>query len=126
MTLPARHSTVYPGHPITVASFILTKYGDDLGKAFEMTGGLHSCPRALADSDIPGAGDCVYRALSLLKRLQEGTLTPTQAIETAKKSWIEERTRCGHRDSLEPGILEAQSVEEDFLALVAKAIPSEG
>ena len=124
MTIPLRRHVVYPGHPLVIATFILAKYGDDLSRAFEYAGVISDfrCPAALADNDIPGAGDCVSSALDLLHRIMKGERSPADSIEFAHKRWTAERQDCGYRDRLEPGEAQAKAIEPDFLELIAKAI----
>ena len=118
MPIP-RHKVVYPGHPLVVATFILRKYGGDLEKAF--VSNQHTTT-ALADSDIPGAGDCVSAALDLLHSIMRGETTPTQAIVISKKHWSYERANCGHAEKLRPGEAQAAEIEPEFLELMQKAV----
>lgn len=115
-----RRETVYPGHPLVVATFILSKYGDDLEKAFAPNEFNNAA--ALADGDIPGAGDCVDSALDLLRDVMDGATTPTQAIEAAKKRWSYERANCGYAEALRAGEWQAAQLEPEFLELMQKAV----
>jgi len=112
--------TVYPGHPLTIASFILRKYEGQLDVAFETSS--HGWPNALSDGDIPGAGDAVYSALQLLKEVREGVFTPDEAVEVAIARWTKERETCGYRDRLEPGNEEARSLAPDFVDLAKRCL----
>jgi hypothetical protein len=115
---------VYPGHPLTIATLILTKYGTsgvDLAVAFakhEAKDG-YSCPNALADVDIPGAGDCVYNALDILQGIRTGIRTPEAAVAEAAAIWRYERA-SDYKDKLEAGEAEAKSIEGDFLLLARR------
>lgn len=109
---------IYPGHPLTIATAILTKYGANLDSAFETT--VHRYPNALTDDDIPGAGGEVYLALDLLDSIRKGRLTVSEAIEDADKTWTYQRTECGYADKLEPGRQEAAALAEDFSRMAAK------
>ena len=115
-----RREAVYPGHPLVVATFILSKYGSELERAF--VSNQFGNVAALADPDIPGAGDCVMSALDLLRSIMEGEATPLQAIEAAKKKWSYERTNCGHADSLRAGEWQAAQLEPEFLELLQKVV----
>jgi hypothetical protein len=123
MPIP-RHEVVYPGHSLVIATFILRKYGGDLKEAFarKMDGDQYLCPAALADNDIPGAGDCVYSALDILQSVMKGEATPTQAVAAAKKRWSYERAECGYAEKLVPGEDQAAQIEHEFLELMQKAV----
>lgn len=116
----SRREFVYPGHPLVVATFILSKYGSDLKTAF--VSNQHNIPAALGDPAIPGAGDCVASALDLLHNVMNGETTPVQAVEAAKKKWSYERANCGHAEKLLPGEAQAREVEPEFLELMRKAV----
>lgn len=110
-----RHQYVYPGHPLTIATFILLKFRDNLDFAFAPSD--HGWPNALSDTDVPGAGDAVHAGLDLVKKVRDGLLTPEEAVEYADKRWTDFRTNCGYEDRLEPGRLEAEKIRPDFLRL---------
>jgi hypothetical protein len=76
-------NAVYPGHPVTVA-YVITKVFDSFDVAFEAS--VSGPPNALCVNAIPGAGGCVYAALSLLKRLREG-MPIEQAFTWADEVW---------------------------------------
>jgi len=116
--------TVYPGHPLTIATFILAKYGTsgvDLAVAFakNVSEDGYPCPNALADVDIPGAGGCVYSALDLLQNIRTGVCTAEGAVDKAAQMWREQRT-LDHNDKLDAGVAEAKVIEGDFLLLARK------
>lgn len=70
-----KHEAVYPGHPLTLAVIILAKYEGNIESAFAPLRdkeGNFQCPNALADNDIPGAGDTVYQALDLIRDVYKG------------------------------------------------------
>lgn len=121
MTIPKRYNVIYPGHPLVIATLILDKYRDTLGEAFERT--EHGWPKALGDSDIPGAGDAVYSGLSVLHYIRDGHHTPTQAVEEAIKFWIYLRDQSSaYRDKIAPGNEQALACVPEFLELVEKYI----
>ena len=107
---------VYPGHDLVVATFILSRYGDDLSAAFD---------NALADNDISGAGARVSSALDLIRSIMEGVATPIQAIEAAKRRWAYEHANGGHAESLQAGEIQASGVEAEFLNLMQKAMSTQ-
>lgn len=116
MTIPDRHATVYPGHPVTIATFILLKYKDDFEAALAPVG-EHEFLRALTDSDIPGAGGCVHQALDLLRKVRKGHLSPEEALEEGKEMWVRRCKGGDHPKNLDAGNQEAEEISEDFLRL---------
>ena len=119
MPIP-RREFVYPGHPLVVATFILSKYGSKLEEAF--ISNQYNIPAALSDPAIPGAGDCVSSALDLLHSIMKGETTPIQAVAASKKKWSYERANCGHAEKLLPGEAQATQIEPEFLELMQKAV----
>mgnify|MGYP001566121764 CR=1 FL=1 len=116
MTIPDRHETVYPGHPVTIATFILLKYKDNFLDAITPVGEYRFL-RALTDSDIPGAGGCVHEALYLLKLIRDGHLTPEEALKQGKDMWVRRCEGGDYLKNLDAGRLEAEAISEDFLRL---------
>lgn len=85
-------ASVYPGHPITVGLIIMETYDSysDANHTPERSEqdkkwGYSSCPDALSNGDIPGAGGCVYAALDFLKLALETGVD--EAIQQADKVW---------------------------------------
>ena len=121
--IPRKHEAMYPGHPLTLAVIILAKYEGNIESAFapkrDKGGGYH-CPNALADNDIPGAGDCVYQALDLIRDVYKGRISPEKAIEHARKTWQHDRTYVGHADRLVPGQEQADALAGAFLTLARR------
>lgn len=72
---------VYPGHPVVIGVCIMRKYAS-LSEAEEK--GRHS-PAALEDSDIPGAGGCVYTALACINHALDRSID--EAVAVAGSSW---------------------------------------
>lgn len=83
---------VYPGHPITVA-YVITKVFATFEEAFKTSSS--GPPNALCANAVPGAGGCVYSAMSLLKRLREG-MAVEEAFKWADETW-------GRIDSMREG-----------------------
>lgn len=83
-----RDNFVYPGHPLVIAVAIMETY-DSLDAANERTEHADgfSCPEALSDSRIPGAGGCVYSALDLLNHIRIGHRDIEGFIEAADELW---------------------------------------
>lgn len=80
---------VYPGHPVTTA-YLITKRFENFEAAQkqpDVKPGEYSCPAALSDCDIPGAGGCVYSALDLLRHLHNGTMTFEDGMQWADDVW---------------------------------------
>ena len=73
---------IYPGHPVTIAYIIMSKY-----KNLEMAQAL-----ALGNNDIPGAGGRVNSALRLLQERNEGKGL-MELFEWADSVWNSERFR---------------------------------
>lgn len=76
---------VYPGHPITLA-YLITQVFLSYEEAAKISAGDFFCPAALGSSDIPGAGACVYEALSLLQDFY-GLHTLEEAFSAADRYW---------------------------------------
>lgn len=106
-------SYTYPGHPITLAAFILTKY-EDIDHALARESG-HEYPRALEDSDIPGSGSCVWAALDLLDNMRKCSLSLEETWRLASDYW----DRSDSREK-EQGSSEAERVWPLLKELVAK------
>lgn len=73
---------VYPGHPITIAAYIVEKF-PSLAAASELN--QHNTPVAVASNDIPGAGGNVYHGLELLHNIRDNGLPA--ALTRAKEVW---------------------------------------
>ena len=106
---------VYPGHPVTVAYFIVKKY-PSLDKALERCPG-HTFCNALGDNDIPGAGSCVYRALYYLRRLRDGVWTLDDFFEHGQEDWRGE-TKDGYKKYRRPGQAQANMVKNELINLL--------
>jgi len=108
--------TVYPGHPVTIATFILLKYKDNFQDAVTPVGD-YGFLRALTDQDIPGGGGCVHQALDLLRMVKDGRLSPEEALEHGKGMWVRRCEGGDHPEKLDAGNREAEAISEDFLRL---------
>lgn len=92
--------TVYPGHPVTIAYFILRTFSspDAANKRGE------NFKAALTHKDIPGAGGCVHAALDFLDRAHVAGIE--NALTWARERWLSE-TSDGYKDKRDPGQAEA-------------------
>lgn len=104
--LPNGSWPVYPGHPITVAWYIVNKYGS-FEEANKNT--KHGWPRALGDNDIPGAGGEVYMALDFLNKLVDGA-TWEDVVAWADHHWRDYKAG-GHGRKVAPGQTQANYVK---------------
>lgn len=114
----------YPGHPCTLALLILRKYPHNESAHVPLPG--HSCPAALSDVDIPGAGGAVYKALDLIRHVRKGTLTPDAAIQWGIDGWREDRLGGDHRDRYPEGVAEEAKVVPLLREALAKVAPTSG
>lgn len=84
-------TAVYPGHPSIVAYEIMLAFEDDLAKAFapsyDRDGKKLGWCEALSNSEVSGAGGCVHQGVTLLRRIQDGTLTPLEALDYGDVVW---------------------------------------
>lgn len=105
---------VYPGHPLTLGLLIMEAYPDlAAAKArpdAKPGASYPPAPAALASS-LPGAGGCMYSALDLLARIQDGRLTPEEAVEFARTDW----RGLNHPGAVEPGQEQADRVADRFI-----------
>lgn len=84
--LKLRHlgeSFIYPGHPVVLALCVVWAH-KTYEEAFAPT--EYAWPFALGNSDVPGAGGCVYSAMDLLKRLRDGVAFE-EAVAFATQQW---------------------------------------
>jgi hypothetical protein len=81
-----KDSSVYPGHPITVA-YLITKIFPTFEEAFDSSDSKWNDANALASSKIPGAGGNVSAALSFLRYLRDESLTWDKAVLWADDYW---------------------------------------
>lgn len=86
---------VYPGHPVTIAYLIASHYTSYETALTSSENGGSWC-HALGNSDIPGAGGCVYLAVDLLKKLVQDEMPADQAFAWADEVW-------GRVDSMKDG-----------------------
>lgn len=100
---------VYPGHCVTLAYLILHAF-PSLEAAKHRSKGA-SCPDALSDSRIPGAGGPVYAALRVLELAFEHGVDA--ALEYGDEIWRQE-TSSGYQNRREPGQLQADGIKADF------------
>lgn len=104
---------VYPGHPLVVATAIM-KVFPTFGEANRRS--EQGCCAALADSRIPGAGDHVGAAMSLL-RLGATGASADAMIEYGATYWSRGQAG-GHAAKVQPGQDQAMVAEPHFRALV--------
>ena len=97
----------YPGHSLIIAIHIMQKY-PSLKDALR-TGGKYS--KALEDNEIPGAGSCVYQALTILEKEK-----PEDAISLADYFWKGECSGC-YAPRYDKGVQEAKELEPLFTQL---------
>lgn len=83
-----RKGFVYPGHPLVIAVAIMEHYDslEAANKRYRSPDGW-SCPEALSDGRIPGAGGCVYSALDLLNHIRIGHRDIDGFVEAADELW---------------------------------------
>lgn len=100
---------VYPGHPLTIACYIMENYSS-LSEA-RSKGIQH--PKALEDSRIPGAGGNVYAALEILAQPVE------ESVGRANQIW---QQYCGeaYADRYDEGMAEAASLASRYRELREK------
>lgn len=106
---------VYPGHPLVLATAIMAVF-PDFKTAIKPT--EHGWSVAHSDSRIPGAGDHVGAAMSLLRLGSEG-LSTEQMIDYGKRYW-ERGQAGGHVDHVQAGIEQAEAIESAFRQLAAE------
>jgi hypothetical protein len=102
---------VYPGHPIHLALEIMALFPSV--KAASVPGRQFSV--ALEDHRIPGAGSAVGTALALLRLVEQGKLSPEQAVETSKEWWTENR-KDDHAGNIEKGNAQADELKDEFVS----------
>lgn len=105
--LPNGSWPVYPGHPITVAWYIVNKY-PSFEEAIKVPAG-REFENALADNDIPGAGGEVVGALTFLKKLVDGEPWES-AVAWADARWRDGKAG-GHGRKVAPGLAQANYVK---------------
>ena len=106
--------SVYPGHPLVLATTIMAVFPDFLSANKPTEQGW--CV-ALSDGRIPGAGDHVGGAMSCLKIGSEGG-TVEQMIEFANRYWVDGNAG-GHHKSVQRGIEQAAAIEAKFRELAS-------
>lgn len=114
---------VYPGHPCALALCILRKY-PRVADAYVVplqVGRYSRSPVALEDSDIPGAGGCVYQALDLIQYVRNGLMTPEQAIASGVATWESDRLGGDHLHRYEEGVAECERIAPLLLVELQRA-----
>ena len=105
-------TAIYPGHCVTLAYLVMQAYPSLEAATFRKHGA--TCPDALSNGNIPGAGGPVYSALDVLKHAF------THGVESAfaygDKVW-EGETANGYKDRREPGQTQADSIKSHFREL---------
>jgi hypothetical protein len=108
------NGTVYPGHAVTIAYLIMLTY-PSLQDA-RVRGEGATCPAALSNGAIPGAGGCVYSALDVLAvAFSDGV---DKAFEFGDDCWQGE-TENGYQDRRESGQTQAESIKDKFREVFA-------
>jgi hypothetical protein len=102
---------VYPGHPLVLATVIMKTLADF--DAANRPSGLGWC-EALADSRIPGAGDHVGAAMSVLRVGAAGGSIDDMVVE-ARRYWTSGRAG-GHVNNVDAGTAQADAIEPHFRA----------
>lgn len=82
---------VFPGHPITIAVFIMQRF-DSLSEAQAYTKGHRDWPDTLGDPRVPGCGGPVHSALDFLRNIRIGGWEV--AVERAEEAWKDYTTGC--------------------------------
>lgn len=110
--LPNGSWPVYPGHPLTVAWFIVNKYPSfDVANA---TCPGHQFSNALGDNDIPGAGCAVTTAMHFLKKLVDGEPWE-KVVAWADNAWRSGKAG-GHGRKVAPGLAQANALKPHLKA----------
>lgn len=104
-----RHGTVYPGHPVVIAAYIMHYYQDDIDSAFEPCRKGNGWPNAAGDERIPGAGDAIYAGLELIRIIRDKRATIEEVFEFGIKRWtlMRNASSSAFKDRVIPGNLEA-------------------
>jgi hypothetical protein len=105
-------AAVFPGHCITLAYLIMQAYPSLDAARIRKDGA--TCPDALSNGNIPGAGGPVYSALDVLKHAFEHGVE--SAFAYGDEAWGRE-TASSYRDRREPGQLQADSIKDHFREL---------
>jgi len=105
----ALESPVYPGHPLVIATYIMTRF-KSIDEAIAPTG--RGFAAALADSAIPGSGCHVNAAIETLKRGRGGQSIDAM-IEFANTYWTHGRAG-GHEKNVAAGEDQAKRFEGLF------------
>ncbi len=111
-----RDQFVYPGQALVIAVRIMEKYPNmqEANKpAYDREGKPHHFPEALGDSDIPGAGGCVYSALRIL-RMDDVDASVVNAYD----QWEGECT-SGYKDRYNEGVEGIKALESRYRELRA-------
>lgn len=106
--------TVYPGHATTIAYLIMKSYASWEDASTRKPNA--SCPPALSNGAIPGAGGCVYSALDLLKIAFDHGVEA--ALERGDQVWRGEADN-GYKHKHAPGQAQADSIKDKFRELFA-------
>jgi hypothetical protein len=104
----------HPGHPVTIAVLIMTKY-PNLAAATQREEGV-GCSVVMADGDIPGAGEQVIVALDILAGLRRDG--PETAFLRATQQW-RIRTSRRFKDRQAVGQRQAERFKHRFLEMAA-------
>lgn len=119
-----REFGVYPGHPLIIAYEIMLAFEGDLDKAFapsyDKNGEKLGWCEALSDSRVSGAGGCVHNGVRLLKYIQDGVLTPLEALDWCDGLWAYARS-SDFADRIDEGQEQAERYKghalEQFLTI---------
>ncbi|MBB4861651.1 hypothetical protein HNP46_000462 [Pseudomonas nitritireducens] len=105
---------VYPGHPLVVATVIMTLYPDfqSANKRTEL-----NFSEALGDNRVPGAGCHVNAAMNLLKKGSDGESIDAM-VEYGNWYWVEGQAG-GHTKNVAAGVAQAAQIEPKFRELAA-------
>jgi hypothetical protein len=105
---------VYPGHPLVLATAIMSIYPD-----FTSANGItvSGFPQALTDNSIPGSGDHVEAALDTLELGAKGA-SLEEMIAFANDYWIRGKAG-GHIKNVDDGSAQALAMHDAFRELVS-------
>jgi len=110
----ARKGFVYPGHPLVVATLIMTAF-DNFAQANKTT--EHGWAAALSDPRIPGAGDHVGAALQTL-RVGAGGGSIDAMVDHANNYWTRGQAG-GHEKEVPAGLEQAKLIDPLFREIAA-------
>ena len=116
-----RNLFVYPGHALVIAKIIMETYPSLEAASRRVGDKEHNTAAALGDSNVPGAGGCVWVAIDTLRYFHTEGVTKEQTFQFADRYW---NASVSDLNTRVDGQQKADSIKEEVYKM-AMAWPQE-